>query len=72
MKYERITIDPGVMVGKPVIKGTRITVESIVEKVKGGMSTEEIMGAHPRLTPEDTYVALEYAENADRTHGLSE
>ncbi|MBI5670366.1 MAG: DUF433 domain-containing protein [Chloroflexi bacterium] len=72
MKHERISIDPGVMVGKPVIKGTRITVESIVEKVRAGMSIEEIIDAHPRLTAEDIQAAIEYAEDMGKTKGLSE
>lgn len=61
MKHERITVDPHVMVGKPVIKGTRITVESILRKLGAGWTNEQIMDAHPRLKPEDIYAAAEYA-----------
>jgi len=60
------------MVGKPVIKGTRVTVESIMQKVKAGMSTEEIIDAHPRLTPEDIQAAIEYAADIGKAKGSSE
>jgi uncharacterized protein (DUF433 family) len=63
MKYERITIDPGVMVGKPCIKGTRITVESILEKLAADMSYEEILEDHPRLAREDILAALAFARD---------
>ena len=54
----RIEINPRVMLGKPVITGTRITVESIVRKVAEGASVEEILADHPRLTVEDVRAAL--------------
>ena len=47
-----ISSDPNVMMGKPVITGTRITVESILEKLAAGETKEQIIAAHPRLTPE--------------------
>ena len=46
-----IVSDPRVMMGKPVIAGTRITVELILEKLAAGETTEQILAAHPRLTP---------------------
>jgi uncharacterized protein (DUF433 family) len=61
MKHDRITIDPRIMGGKPVIKGTRVTVESILRKIGVGMSIDEILDAHPHLTPEDIYAAAVYA-----------
>lgn len=61
MKHERITIDPRVMVGKPVIRGTRLPVEQILRELAGGLSIEEVMDAHPRLTPDDIAAALAYA-----------
>ena len=64
VRYERITVDPNVMVGKPVIKGTRITVESILRKVGARMPFEEILDAHPRLTPDDIYAAIDYGESS--------
>jgi uncharacterized protein (DUF433 family) len=60
--YENlIEINPKVMLGKPVIKGTRITVELILEKLGAGESIEQILEAHPRLTRSDIYAALQYA-----------
>lgn len=61
MEHGRITVDRQVMVGKPVIKGTRITVESILRKLGAGWTVEMIKDAHPRLTAEDIYAAAEYA-----------
>src|SRR5260221_12383375 len=61
MKYERITVDPRVMGGKPVIQGTRFTVESILRKIGAGMTVEDILDAHPHISPEDIYAAAAYA-----------
>ena len=58
---ERIEINHKVMVGKPVIRGTRISVESIVRKLSEGSTEAELMDAYPRLTPEDIRAALSYA-----------
>jgi uncharacterized protein (DUF433 family) len=62
MKHERIEVNPGVMLGKPVIKGTRLTVEHIVRELTGGMTVPEILEAHPRLTPADIEAARKFAE----------
>ena len=58
---ERITVDPDVMLGKPVIKGTRITIELILKKLSEGMSIEELREAYPHLTKEDILAALSYS-----------
>ncbi|MCL4252081.1 MAG: DUF433 domain-containing protein [Anaerolineae bacterium] len=58
---ERISLDPDIMVGKPVIKGTRVTVESILRKLAAGWDVEEILDAHPHLQAEDISAALEFA-----------
>ena len=58
---DRITVDPDVLVGKPVIKGTRIPVYIIVELVANGVSTKEILKEYPRLKEEDIKAALLYA-----------
>lgn len=63
-KHPRIEIDPGVMVGKPVIRGTRITVELILRRFADGYTLEEILQDHPRLTAEDVQAALAYAADA--------
>jgi uncharacterized protein (DUF433 family) len=58
---DRITVDPDVLVGKPVIRGTRIPVYLIVELVANGMSIKEILNEYPRLKEEDIKAALLYA-----------
>lgn len=58
---DRITSDPSVMSGKPVITGTRITVESILERLAAGETVEQVVSAHPNLTKEGVQAALEYA-----------
>ncbi|NPV87176.1 MAG: DUF433 domain-containing protein [Anaerolineae bacterium] len=61
MIHTRIEINPKIMFGKPVIKGTRITVESLLRKLAGGMSIEEILADHPHLTAQDIYAATAFA-----------
>ena len=63
MQHERISIDPAIMVGKPCIQGTRITVELILEKLAAGMTYEEILKDHPRLTRDDILAALRFAHD---------
>lgn len=58
---DRIVIDPDVMVGKSVIKGTRIPVYLIVEFVANGMTEKEIIKEYPQLRKEDIKAALLYA-----------
>jgi uncharacterized protein (DUF433 family) len=58
---EKVVSDPEIMMGKPVILGTRITVELILEKLAAGESFEDILGAHPRLTREGVLAALAFA-----------
>ena len=52
MKRDLIQSDPAVMMGKPVVAGTRITVELLLEKLVAGETIEQILDAHPRLTRE--------------------
>jgi uncharacterized protein (DUF433 family) len=61
MRYERITVNPRVMVGKPVIRGTRLPVEQVLRELAGGLSFADVLGAHPRLVVEDILSALTYA-----------
>jgi uncharacterized protein (DUF433 family) len=61
MRYERIEINPEIMRGKPVIKGTRITVETILRKLGAGMSAKEIVTDHPHLTEDDIRAAQAFA-----------
>lgn len=66
MKQPLIVSDPNVMMGKPVVAGTRITVELILEKLSAGETIEEILQAHPRLTREAIQAALSFAKEALR------
>ena len=66
MNQARIESNPAVMMGKPVIAGTRITVESILERLAHGESMETILEAHPRLKRGDILAALEFAAQALR------
>ena len=56
-----IVFNPAVMMGKPVVVGTRITVEMILEKLGAGESIEQLLEAHPRLTRESILAALDFA-----------
>jgi len=56
-----IISDPAIMMGKPVIAGTRITVELILEKLSTGETVEQILDAHPRLSREAIFAALKFA-----------
>lgn len=58
---DRITINPKVMVGKPTIRGTRLTVEIILEKLAGGESENKILEDYPILEKEDIRACLLYA-----------
>ena len=61
MEMNLIETNPDVMMGKPVIAGTRITVELILEKLAAGEAVEQILDAHPRLTRQTISAALLYA-----------
>jgi uncharacterized protein (DUF433 family) len=61
MDEDLIVIDPTIMMGKPVIRGTRITVELILEKLAAGETEDQLLAAHPRLTREAIHAALAYA-----------
>jgi len=61
-----IVSDPSIMMGKPVIAGTRITVDLILEKLAAGETIEDLLRAHPRLTREAVQAALAFAAEALR------
>ena len=61
---ERITVNPAVMIGKPIIKGTRLTVEYIVGLLAHGATKEEILDEYDGLTAEDIYACLLFAAKA--------
>ncbi len=60
---EFIEINPKIMLGKPVIKGTRITVEHIISMLAQGISIEEILQEYKGLTKQEILACLQYAEN---------
>ena len=60
-RYKRIENNPNVMFGKPVIKGTRVTVEIILRKLSAGLTSEEIVQEHPTITLEDIREAQTFA-----------
>jgi len=66
MEKQWIVSDPAVMMGKPVIAGTRITVELILDKLAAGEGIEQVLQAHPRLTREAIQAALQFAAHALR------
>lgn len=62
MNYrQQIVVDPNILLGKPVIKGTRISVELILKKLSEGMSIEVLLEAYPNLTRENIFAALSYS-----------
>jgi uncharacterized protein (DUF433 family) len=64
MNYtNKVVSNPGVMLGKPVIKGTRITVELVLRKLSEGMTIDQMVAAYPHLSKEDIYAALTYASD---------
>jgi len=58
---DRITLDPNVMVGKPVIRGTRLTVEYILRLLADGATVDEILGEYDGLTVEDIWACMQFA-----------
>jgi uncharacterized protein (DUF433 family) len=66
MSQPPIVSDANVMMGKPVIRGTRITVELILEKLGAGETVEQILGSHPQLTEADIQAAQAFGAEALR------
>jgi uncharacterized protein (DUF433 family) len=66
MNDSLIVSDPAVMMGKPVVAGTRVTVELILEKAAAGESVEQIVAAHTRLTRPSVLAAFAFAARALR------
>jgi len=58
---DRIVIDPAVLVGKPVVRGTRLSVELIVDLLAQGWSEADVLASYPKLTIEDIQACLKYA-----------
>ena len=66
MPEAMIISDPKIMMGKPVVRGTRITVELILEKLGAGENMDQLLSEHPRLTPEGIRAAVTFAAEALR------
>ena len=67
MAKQRVVSDPEIMMGKPVIAGARLTVELILEKLAAGETIDDLLAAHPRLTQEGVYAAMDFAAKALRS-----
>lgn len=67
MKQLAITVDPTIMMGKPVISGTRITVEAILDKFAAGETLDQLLAAYPRLNREAVFAAFAYAADVLRS-----
>jgi uncharacterized protein (DUF433 family) len=68
--FDRIVSTPGLLGGKPCIRGTRISVEMVLEWMASGATRDEIVQAYPQLTIEDVDQALRYAANAVKNEVL--
>jgi len=60
MTTDRINIDPAIMMGKPVIRGTRVTVELLLSKLAEGASEDELLSDYPQVMREDLRAAVAY------------
>ena len=66
LPQQLIVSNPAVMMGKPCIVGTRITVEHILDELSAGTPVEQLLKAHTRLTREAIFAALDFAVNAPK------
>lgn len=71
MAHDRISRDPSVLMGKPCIKGTRISVEVVMRRLGAGLNADQIAAAYPELTREDVLAAASYAYR-QAFHGYGE
>ena len=74
MEQPKIISDPNIMMGKPIIVGTRITVEDILEQLAGGRTIDQILETHPHVTREQVQAAISYAAESvriDHTYPLN-
>jgi uncharacterized protein (DUF433 family) len=67
---ERIAVDPKVLGGKPVIKGTRIAVEFVIDRLARGWTTEQVLREYDHLAPEDVQACLAYASDVLKSERL--
>ena len=59
---DRIEVNPAVLVGKPIIKGTRISVELILDRLADGWTMEDVLASYPHVSREDVLAALSFAQ----------
>lgn len=71
MGHERIFRDPAILLGKPCIKGTRISVEVVIRRLAQGRSVDDIVVEYPELTREDVLSAAAYAAELVKLDGLA-
>jgi uncharacterized protein (DUF433 family) len=71
-EHPRITVNPKVMVGKPVIRGTRITVELVTGLLAQGWTGQDIVAAYPHLTRENILACLSHAQDLEFGKGISD
>jgi uncharacterized protein (DUF433 family) len=69
--FDRITSDSAILGGKPIIRGTRISVEMILEWMASGATRDQIVEKHPHLTPDDVEQAIGYAAAAVKNEILA-
>lgn len=67
---DRIEVNPHVLLGKPVVKGTRLSVEFVIDLLAQGWSDEEILRNYPHLSREDIHACLAYAGNRLRSEKI--
>ena len=72
MDHPRITSDPEILSGKPCVRGTRLSVEFILELIASGASRDEITRAYPQLTTADVEAAVRFAAQSLRTESVVE
>lgn len=68
--FDRTTSDPAILGGKPIIRGTRISVQVVLEWVASGGTRDDIVRKHPQLTAADVQQALDYAAQANKNEVL--
>jgi len=67
---DRIAIDPNVLVGKPIVKGTRISVEFVIDLLARGWTTAQVLREYDHLKPEDIQACLAYASDVLTPHEI--
>lgn len=73
MEYTKYIVrDPNLMLGKPIIKGTRITVELLMRKLAGGFSIDQLLVSYPHLSQEQIFAAFQYAADLIANEEITE